>query len=443
MAHKKILLLIPITFLLLFPVQTKPQVTIRPTAGEELILAVADVQPAVQERESELTDTLKILNQVLWDDLKFAGYFTLAGKSFYPPQAIISPDSINYDSWGQLPFRVSFMSTGNVDIVGGVLRAELRLFDMKQRTMAFGERISGDTDQVRAIAHRWADEIVERLTAGASRGIASTKIAFVSRHGNAKEIHVMDYDGYDDRAFTRNSSLNLMPSWSPDGSKLAFMSYRTGKPEINLYSYLDGARLPFPMFNTLAMAPAVSPDGTEIIFAMRTSRGDTDLFIAKLDGSDRRDITNSPAIDTSPTWSPSGKQIAFTSDRVGGVNQIFVCDADGANVRSIIKEGGDADSPAWSPDGRYIAFHWKPRFGTSYDLYLVEVSSGKINQLTSESGSNESPSWAPDGRHLAFESNRSGSKQIYVMLLDRSEVRLVTSKGSNTSPAWGPYTRRN
>lgn len=443
MFYKKILLLISITVLLLFPIQTRTQVTIRPTAGEEIILAVADAQAAAPERAAELAEALKTFNQVLWDDLKFSGYFTLAGKSFYPPQPIVTLQDINYASWNQLPFRVSFMAMGNVDIVGGVLRAELRLFDIKQQTMTFGQRISGDTDQIRAMAHRWADEIVYRLTAGASRGIASTKIAFVSRHGNAKEIHLMDYDGNDDRAFTRNSSLNLMPSWAPDGSKLAFLSYRTGKPEINIYSYLDGSHLPFPMFNTLAMAPAISPDGKELVFALRTSRGDTDLFITKLDGSDRRNITNNSAIDTSPAWSPSGKQITFTSDRIGGVNQIFICDADGANVRSIIKEGGDADSPAWSPDGKYIAFHWKPRFGTNYDLFLVEVSSGKINQLTSESGSNETPSWAPDGRHLAFESNRSGSKQIYIMLLDRSEVRMVTSKGSNTSPSWGPYTRKD
>jgi TolB protein len=237
--------------------------------------------------------------------------------------------------------------------------------------------------------------------------------------------------------------LNNFPNWAPDGSKLAFLSFRTGKPEINIYSYLDGSRLPFPMFNTLANTPVISPDGKELIFSMRTSRGDTDLFISKLDGSDRRNITNHAAIDNAPTWSPSGKQIAFTSDRTGGVNQIFICDADGANVRGIVKEGGDADSPAWSPDGKYIAFHWKPRFATGYDLFLVDVSTGKINQLTSESGSNEAPSWAPDGRHLAFESNRNGSRQIYIMLLDRSELRMVTSKGANTSPAWGPYLRKD
>jgi TolB protein len=181
------------------------------------------------------------------------------------------------------------------------------------------------------------------------------------------------------------------------------------------------------------------------VFTMSSLRGDTDLFISNIDGSDRHNITNNPAIDTSPTWSPSGKQLAFVSDREGQ-SQIFVCDLDGANVRRIVKEGGDADSPAWSPDGRWIAFHWKPkplpgRPATSYDIFLAEVSSGKIFQLTSGSGSNEGPSWAPDGRHLTFQSNRTGSPQVFIMLVDGTETRMVTTQGSNTSPSWGGYRK--
>jgi TolB protein len=252
----------------------------------------------------------------------------------------------------------------------------------------------------------------------------------------------MDYDGYDQKAFTHNNALNLFPCWSPDNSKMAFVSNRTTKWEINVHSLLDGSRLPFPMFNTFVSTPAISPDGTEIVFSLRTPRGDTDLFISKLDGSGRQNITNNPAIDTSPTWSPSGKQIAFVSSREGA-GQIFICDVDGANVRRIVKEGGDADSPAWSPDGRWIAFHWKPKQTENYDIFLAEVSSGKIWQLTSNSGSNENPTWAPDGRHLAFQSTRNGSKQIFIMLADGSESRMITTQGINSTPAWGGYVRRD
>jgi TolB protein len=309
--------------------------------------------------------------------------------------------------------------------------------------MSFGQKIAGDPDQVRAMAHRWADEIVYQLTAGASRGIASTKIAYVSRKGNAKEIYIADYDGYNPREFTHNNTLNQFPNWGPDNSKLAFASYRNNHWEISIYSYIDGSRIQFPTFNTAASTPAISPDGTEIAFVMRSTRNDFDLYVSKLDGLDRRDISNNPAIESSPTWAPSGRQVAFISDRhQTGAGQIFICDVDGSNVRGIIKEGGDADSPAWSPDGKWLAFHWKPHMATSYDLFIAEVSTGKIRQLTSNGGSNESPSWAPDGRHLIFQSNRTGTYQLYIMLLDGSELRMITRQSNNTSPAWSGYFRK-
>jgi TolB protein len=444
----RILLPVILAFLCLpasVPGQDRPQIAIRPPAQEEIILAVADAQPRNAVQSAELAEALRTFNQVLWDDLKFSGYFTMAGKSFYPPQPIVRPEDLDYSAWDGLPFKVSFMAAGTLELSGGTLRAELRIFDMKQRSMSFGQRISGDADQARSIAHRWADEIVYRLTAGASRGIASTKIAYSSRRGTSKEIYIMDFDGNDPRPFTRSGSINLFPAWAPDNSKLAFMSDRTGKGkwEIYMYSFIDGSRLPFPMFNTFATTPAISPDGEHIIFALRTPRGDTDLFVSRLDGAERRNITNNPAIDQSPTWSPSGKQVAFASDREGSKNQIYVSDTDGANVRRIVTEGGDADAPSWSPDGRYIAFHWRPHYGDNYDIYLAEASSGRLFQVTSNAGSNESPTWAPDSRHISFQSDRTGSYQIYISLFDGTEVRMVTTEGVNTGPAWSGYFRKD
>jgi TolB protein len=417
---------------------------IKPRASEDIILAVADVQAAVPEKAEELSDSLTNFNQVLWDDLSFSGFFTLAGKSFYPPQPIVRPEQdLRFDAWEGLGFKVSFLTVGTLNLKDGVLSADLYIYDMKQRKRIFEKSFSGTPEQVRTIAHRWADFIVYNLTAGASRGIASTKIAYSSRRGNAKEIYVVDYDGYNAQPFTHNGSNNLFPNWAPDNSKLAFVSYRTGRPEINIYSYIDGSRLSFPMFNSLASTPAFSPDGMQIAFDLRTTRpsGDTDISISRLDGSDRRNITSNPALDTSPTWAPSGKQIAFSSSREGRGGQIFICDTDGTNVRRIVKEGGDAASPAWSPDGRWLAFQWKPHLSTNYDLFMAEIGSGNIRQITSGAGSNESPSWAPDGRHLVFQSNRDGSNQIYVLLLGDTRPRKVTSQGSNTSPSWSGYFR--
>jgi TolB protein len=58
----------------------------------------------------------------------------------------------------------------------------------------------------------------------------------------AKEIFVMDYDGYNVRRLTHNNSINVSPSWSPDGGKLLFTSYVSGNPDLYLAG-LDGGEV--------------------------------------------------------------------------------------------------------------------------------------------------------------------------------------------------------
>ncbi len=416
---------------------------LRPIPRGEIVLAIPDITLQNPEQAPEMADVLRTLNQALWDDLKFAGYFALAAKSFYPSQTSTSQQHPDYEAWNSLPLKIEYLCSGTIDLVGGVVNIDFRLFDLKVRSYGFGLKVSGDKSSARVLAHRWADELIYRLTAGESRGIASTKIAFVSKSDPVKEVCVMDYDGANPRAFTSNGSLNLFPDWSSDNSKIAFVSDRSRAWEIYIYSLIDGTKLPFPNFNSFASTPSFSRDGTRIAFALSTPRGDTDIFVSKLDGSDRIDITNNPAMDTSPTWAPSGRQIAFASKRDDSL-QIYVCDADGANVRRLVKEGGEADSPSWSPDGKWVAFHWKPRRTGQFNIYLAEVSSGQIYQLTSSSGNNTNPSWAPDGRHLAFDSDRTGGSQIYIMRVgaDPSDIRMITNRGNNSTPTWGPYVDR-
>ena len=414
-----------------------PQIRLKPLASEEMTLALANVQPTIA-RSAELDGVANVFNQVLRDDLSFAGSFTIIGQSFYPEKPIVRPETdIDYDAWAAIPVKVSFLAVGSVTpLQAGRVQMEVAVYDMKQRKQAFNRRYTTDINQTRALAHNWADEIVYNLTANASRGISYTKIAYTAKKGDAKEIYIMDYDGYNPTQFTNTGSLNFFPNWAPDNSKLAFVSYRPS-PEVVIYSTIDGLRQPFPMFNTLASTPAISPNGTEIAFSMRTTGGNSNIYISPLDGSKLRNLTNSKTMETSPSWSPSGRQIAYISGEKQG--QIFIRDVDGSNMRSIHKEGGDSDAVSWSPDGTRLAFHWKPSRSSNYDIFVADPTTGAINQITSGNGSNESPSWAPDSRHIAFQSNRSGSWQIYIMRLDRTDVRQITTRGVNTSPAWSGY----
>ncbi|MBI4481307.1 MAG: PD40 domain-containing protein [Acidobacteria bacterium] len=428
-----------LTALGLSPAQ-EPPVVIRPKPGEEVVVAVADIQPRGGNRPAELARAVQELNQALWDDLKFAGFFTLPGKSFYPPRPINDRSQIQFQEWRVPDVDADFLAVGFAELAKNELSFEGWVYDVKTGKEAFGKRYRGEPELARRIAHRWADWIVYQLTAGASRGIASTRIAFERspRRGN-KEIFLMDYDGHHLQAVTANGTLNLSPSWGSKNGRLAYLTYRRGRPEINVYSIRDGSLLPFSSGDHVVGSPAVSPDGDWIAYAARhPANGYPNLSVARMDGTERRWLTSGSGVDTGPTWSPTGRQIGFVSDRSGSP-QIYSIDGDGANLRRLVSEGGYADSPDWSPDGRFVAFAWRPPRQGHFDIYLVDVASLKIFQLTSHEGSNENPSWAPDGRHLAFQSNRNGSYQIYLMLADGSEQHAITQTGSNSAPAWSGY----
>lgn len=61
-----------------------------------------------------------------------------------------------------------------------------------------------------------------------------------------------------------------------------------------------------------------------------------------VDGSNRTNLTNHPAIDERPTWSPDGTKIVFTTYRTGG-GEVFVMNADGSQQRNVSNRPDAAD----------------------------------------------------------------------------------------------------
>ena len=106
MSARKLILLAAVFFFTLWFAcpSARPQIVIRPRAEEEIILATPDVQPKTPDKAAQVAEPLKTFNQVLWDDLKFSGYFTMAGKSFYPPPPIVrrAPSSPPHANVGPL-----------------------------------------------------------------------------------------------------------------------------------------------------------------------------------------------------------------------------------------------------------------------------------------------------------------------------------------------------
>jgi len=214
--------------------------------------------------------------------------------------------------------------------------------------------------------------------------------------------------------------------------------------------------------------PSLSPDGQFLVYAAVSPRGDSDIYLQRIDGRTRINLTEeSDAIDGDPAFSPDGSRIAFRSSRDGG--GLFVMGATGETVRRLTDFGydpawspdgtqivfatdavvtplarrqlsalhvadvesgktrkiydGDAVQPAWSPGGERIAF-WTAHIGESSagqrDLATVRADGSDLVMATVDDAVDWKPAWSPDGRHLYFASNRGGSMNLWRIGIDQS-----------------------
>lgn len=309
------------------------------------------------------------------------------------------------------------------------------VYDAGSDEVVGGKRYVGSSSVVRLMAHRFADELVFRYTG--EPGIARTKVAYVSEQGSARELFVMDYDGYDARQLTADGFLNLMPRWSPDRRFLVFTAYRNrNTQDIDMIELATGKRWTIVSLGGLNITPALSPDGNFLAFAS-SHEGNSELYRLDTRTKAMQRLTVNASGDLSPSWSPSGRELAFTSDRSGGP-QVFLMSGDGSNVRRLTFEGDYNAAPAWSPRGNWIAYVCRtPK--KEYKLCLITPDGQRRVQLTTGPGVDDSPSWSPDGRHLVFSSTADGKSQIYMINADGKDLERITFTGThNSAPAWSP-----
>jgi TolB protein len=399
-------------------------------------MAVPDCLPKKGDDASR--EACRVITQVLRADLKFEGFFQFVPESLFAAIPPMNPDSPNFEDWKSIGAKVLVVT--RAEAAGGDIVVETKVYFVDSAQNPLRKSYTAKADNPRIIAHQASDDIVA-LTQ--NRGVARTKIAFTSdrdatKERRAKELYIVDYDGFNARRMTVNMFLNILPAWSPDGRSLAYTSYRTGSPEIFIASIFEGKSANLTAGKAgQAFAPSWSPDGKRIAYASNKS-GNMEIWIANADGTEAKRLTSSPGSDTAPCWSPTGQEIAFTSSRSGSP-QIWVMDTEGLNVRRLSTVGNYNDAPAWNPSKQYSEIAYTSRLDAGFEVAVVDLATRQVRQITQGRGSCEYPSWAPNGRHLVFGCSRGQNWQITVSDRMGAEVQaLATGPGNNVQPDWGP-----
>ncbi|MEO0293748.1 MAG: Tol-Pal system beta propeller repeat protein TolB [candidate division WOR-3 bacterium] len=373
----------------------------------------------------------------------FMETFKAEGSSTFKKNIEIIEGIIKYDLDYSLYFDIysDTSSLQNPDKSGVVLQGignepnlEIILKDLKskEKIVAFNLEVKGE---LRSFAHKISDNIIETLTG--EKGIASTKIVFSYKKGPAKELGLIDYDGYNFIPLTVNGSLNLFPTWEPSGGRILYSSYDVDRLVLNLLDLNTKSLRTISSYKGLNYAPDWSPDGTKVALTL-SKDGNAEIYILDLENKKLNRLTYTSSVDCSPVFSPNGREIAFVSDR-SGTPQIYIMDIYGGNLRRLTYHGNYNTSPSWSPRGDLIAYVSR-QSDYSQQIFITDINGFQPVQVTFE-GNNEDPSWSPDGLHIVFTSNRTGQYELWTMNWDGTRQRKLTNGFTIFSPEWSPFLK--
>jgi Tol biopolymer transport system component len=165
-----------------------------------------------------------------------------------------------------------------------------------------------------------------------------------------------------------------------------------------------------------------------------------DIWTMQPDGSDRRQLTSGPEMDTMPVWSPDGTRIAFWTsaipDRIAMSSEdpdffaapfdVVVMDASRGD-RRIVASGLDFDRgdqgygmpPSWAPDGERLTIGYLE--GGEPVIDVLSLDAGPAIRVAS----GHAPSWSPQGDLIAYRSV-DPPLGAYVVEPDGSNPRRVS-----------------
>jgi len=177
--------------------------------------------------------------------------------------------------------------------------------------------------------------------------------------------------------------------------------------------------------------PTVSPDGKYIIYTS-TRSGDLELWRYEMATKKHLQLTSELGYDGGAFFSPNSKQIVWRASRPQGKDasvyrdllkkglvepkalNIFVADIDGSNVRQVTDLPGANWAPFFHPDGKRVLFcsnHESVGKGRPvFNIYMINVDGSNLKKITHSGIFDAFPMFSYDGKKLVFSSNRNAAR---------------------------------
>lgn len=239
--------------------------------------------------------------------------------------------------------------------------------------------------------------------------------------------------------------------WSPDSRWIVMEGEPSGDQDYALTAVSVPAgerqKLTFPGPNQGDLQPAVSPDGKMLAFIKDVGNGVALPFLLPISsammarGSPQPlRLRNLQKFGVSmPRWLPGSRELIVASNR-GGPGRLWRTSVDGSSEPLLLASLGDRISfPAVSRDGKRLLFS---RYSEDANIWSapVDAKAAAPPKLVAATPSDSVPDFSPDGSAITFDSDRSGTREIWVSDRNGGSPRQLTNYGGPVtgSARWSP-----
>ncbi len=190
---------------------------------------------------------------------------------------------------------------------------------------------------------------------------------------------------------------------SPHGDRIA-LSENDYAGAVWLYDVASQTLSPFARDSSVNVRPLWSPDGTRIVFGSNRSSaaGVRSLWIKPLDGRDTaRVLISSPRHAQEASWVATSPWVVFRDGYDDGrtYRDLRYMRPGSDSVHTFLATGADEFNPALSPDGRWLAYTSNE---TGRDEVYVAAFPGPGRPLQVSADGGTGPLWSHDGRTLYY-----------------------------------------
>jgi Tol biopolymer transport system component len=194
---------------------------------------------------------------------------------------------------------------------------------------------------------------------------------------------------------------------------------------------------------------ALSPDGSTISYVAPSDDGNPQIFVANLDGTEIRRVTNERggvSAGSWSAWSPDGSMIAYEGVGEAGVANLFVVDVStGATTQVTFSTVADVFGTQFSPDGSALLYAGGDR---GQGVRLAPIDGGKHTLLAGggrERGDAGNGTFSPDGSMLSYAFNETVGafpSGVWIAQPDGTDARQLIDVFLECRPgSWSPDAR--